>query len=219
MGKITPRLKSILVIIAFLGFTNFILSGTRVNFSEIIFTKILSEKFTSLLSPDVLPQADAPLEQRAQIRPVEIFEVAGIRSSLKSASTPVITVGEITHATCSGNSDGAVSISVSDGTAPYAYLWSNGQTTETMTGVPPGNYTVTVTDSDNASTVSPVIEVKVEDKINPIAIAKDISVQLDAGGQATITAENVDNGSSDACGIASLSLDKNSFNCSNVGPN
>ncbi|MEP6260936.1 MAG: hypothetical protein ABJ092_05120, partial [Gillisia sp.] len=35
MGKITPGLKSILVIIAFLGFTNFILSGTRVNLFDL----------------------------------------------------------------------------------------------------------------------------------------------------------------------------------------
>jgi large repetitive protein len=38
-------------------------------------------------------------------------------------------------------------------------------------------------------------------------------------GNASITAADIDNGSNDACGIASLSLDKDSFDCSNVGAN
>jgi hypothetical protein len=44
-------------------------------------------------------------------------------------------------------------------------------------------------------------------------------VQLDASGQASITSADVDGGSSDACGIASLSLSQDSFACSDVGDN
>ncbi|MFM8951059.1 MAG: HYR domain-containing protein, partial [Bacteroidota bacterium] len=42
---------------------------------------------------------------------------------------------------------------------------------------------------------------------------------LNALGTASITASQINNGSSDNCGIASLSLSKTSFNCSNVGNN
>jgi hypothetical protein len=61
--------------------------------------------------------------------------------------------------------------------------------------------------------------VKVEDKVVPTVLTKNITVQLGAGGTVTITAAQVNNGSFDACGIQTLSLNKNTFICSNVGAN
>jgi hypothetical protein len=53
----------------------------------------------------------------------------------------------------------------------------------------------------------------------PMALARDITVELDANGNASITAEQVDAGSSDACGIASMSVSPSSFTCADIGPN
>ena len=39
------------------------------------------------------------------------------------------------------------------GTFPYSYLWSDGQTTQTATGLNVGNYTCVVTDITVAHTV------------------------------------------------------------------
>ncbi|WP_020477117.1 HYR domain-containing protein [Flavobacterium sp. ACAM 123] len=78
--------------------------------------------------------------------------------------------------------------------------------------------TLTVTDiNGNASTATAVVTV--EDKVAPVAIGQNVTVQLDATGNGSTTPALVNNGSSDACGIASLTLDKRTFNCSNVGPN
>ncbi|PKQ62388.1 hypothetical protein BZG01_17295, partial [Labilibaculum manganireducens] len=66
---------------------------------------------------------------------------------------------------------------------------------------------------DNKSTVT------VEDVIDPVAVCKDITIQLDASGNASITAAQIDNGSSDNCGIASMSLSKTDFNCDDVSTN
>lgn len=52
-----------------------------------------------------------------------------------------------------GGNDGSATVSVTGGTAPYNYLWSNGATTATATGLIAGNYVVTVTDA-NGCTVS-----------------------------------------------------------------
>ncbi|MDN3725260.1 HYR domain-containing protein, partial [Aequorivita sp. SDUM287046] len=78
--------------------------------------------------------------------------------------------------------------------------------------------TLLVTDT-NGNTATCTATVTVEDNIAPTAVCQNITVQLDANGNATITAEDVDNGSSDACGLTSTSIDVSTFDCSNVGTN
>jgi hypothetical protein len=83
-----------------------------------------------------------------------------------------------------------------------------------------GPNTVTLTVTDNNGNVSTCIAmVEVEDNVAPIAICENITVVLDANGNAVVTPEDIDNGSNDACGIASLALDITSFDCSNIGAN
>jgi hypothetical protein len=80
------------------------------------------------------------------------------------------------------------------------------------------NVTLTVVDiHGNSSTC--VAVVTVVDAVAPVAICQDVTVQLDATGNASVTAGMIDNGSDDACGVASLSVSPNTFNCSNVGAN
>ncbi|MCX2744459.1 PKD domain-containing protein [Mangrovivirga sp. M17] len=57
------------------------------------------------------------------------------------------------------------------------------------------------------------------DNTPPTIITKDITIQLDLLGHATITPQDIDNGTSDPSGIALLEIDINNFDCSNVGPN
>jgi len=47
---------------------------------------------------------------------------------------------------CAGAGDGNIDLSVSGGTSPYTYLWSNGATTEDLSGLTSGTYAVQVTD-------------------------------------------------------------------------
>ena len=56
-----------------------------------------------------------------------------------------------TNVTCSGAGDGIMTANVTGGTTPYTYLWSNGGTTATITGLTPANYTVTVTDATGST--------------------------------------------------------------------
>ena len=86
------------------------------------------------------------------------------------------------------------------------------------TNVGNNNVTLTVTDvNGNVSTANAVVTVV--DAIAPVAVAQNVTINLDANGAASTTAAAVNNGSTDACGIASLVLSKTSFNCSNVGNN
>ena len=47
-----------------------------------------------------------------------------------------------------GFNNGSIDLTVSGGIGPYSYLWSNGSVSEDLTGLTPGDYTVTVMDSN-----------------------------------------------------------------------
>jgi hypothetical protein len=70
-----------------------------------------------------------------------------------TAPTPIIlstTVVQIPEGETTG---GSISVdSVSGGTAPYTYLWSTGDTTNAITNLSVGTYTVTVTDDNGCET-------------------------------------------------------------------
>jgi PKD repeat protein len=81
-------------------------------------------------------------------------------------------------------------------------------------------HTITLTVTDPASNAASCnVFVEVVDNVLPNAICQDITLQLDANGQASTTPANIDNGSNDACGIASYALDIQDFDCSNIGAN
>ncbi len=83
-----------------------------------------------------------------------------------------------------------------------------------------GDNTVTLTVTDvNGNVSSQTAVVTVRDEVPAVVITKNITIQLNASGTASIVAADVDNGSNDACGIASMSVYPNSFTCANVGEN
>ncbi len=82
----------------------------------------------------------------------------------------------------------------------------------------PVNVTLTVTDADN-QTDTCTATVTVADSIDPLCVTKDITIELDASGNASITASQIDNGSSDNCGLTGFSVTPSSFNSGNTGDN
>ncbi|HTN21896.1 MAG TPA: SprB repeat-containing protein, partial [Pelobium sp.] len=50
--------------------------------------------------------------------------------------------------TCFGQNAGSIDLNVSGGVSPYIYSWSSGESTQDLSGLAPGNYTVTVTDAN-----------------------------------------------------------------------
>ncbi|SHH79142.1 M14 family zinc carboxypeptidase [Winogradskyella jejuensis] len=95
-----------------------------------------------------------------------------------------------------------------------------GTTTDSLTSSTQGTTTVTWTfDDGNGNTSTQTQNIVVNDNINPVCVTQDITTQLDGTGNATITANDIDNGSSDNCGVASISLSQTSFTSADIGDN
>jgi hypothetical protein len=62
-----------------------------------------------------------------------------------------------TDVTCNGGADGSITLAVTGGTAPYFVLWDNGDTTQNLTGLVAGNYSVTVTDNNGCMDTSSIV--------------------------------------------------------------
>ncbi|HBX51329.1 MAG TPA: hypothetical protein DEH02_09720 [Bacteroidales bacterium] len=68
--------------------------------------------------------------------------------SLKVNPMPVIFINK-TNESCLGANDGSIDLSVSDGTPPYSYIWSSGQTIEDINSLVSETYSVQVTDGNS----------------------------------------------------------------------
>jgi len=66
--------------------------------------------------------------------------------AIASTGGPTVSLGSQTNVTCNGANNGAINISVSGGSSPYDFIWTNGAITEDVSNLTPGAHSVTVTD-------------------------------------------------------------------------
>jgi gliding motility-associated-like protein len=85
---------------------------------------------------------------------VVVTDVRGCTLTLPftiGSPTKLEATASVSNVTCNGANNGEIDFTVTGGTGAYTYLWSNGATTEDLSGLAPGNYTVQVTDANNCT--------------------------------------------------------------------
>ncbi len=93
-----------------------------------------------------------------------------------------------TMVSCNGGSDGTATIAATGGSNTFTYLWSNGQTNATATGLAAGNYSVTVSDANNCSVVVDHTVTEPDVLTATIISSTDVSCFGGNNGSATVQA-------------------------------
>ena len=155
--------------------------------------------------------------------------VAGMSMEMTGSETGLQAYYDCNQGVADGNNSTISSLTDSGPLSQHATFSSmtlNGSTENFVAGLTafpaaanaPVAVTLTVTDLYGNSS-SCTANVTVEDNVAPNAICQDITVELDANGQATITASDINNGSYDNCDIDTMTIDVSTFDCTDIsGP-
>ncbi|MBL4624615.1 MAG: SprB repeat-containing protein, partial [Flavobacteriales bacterium] len=76
---------------------------------------------------------------------------ANVQLNFSSYIQPLVLTNTTVNEKCISPNSGSVDITVSGGVPPYTYNWSNSATTEDISGLANGVYTLSITDSDSPS--------------------------------------------------------------------
>ena len=87
---------------------------------------------------------------------------------------------------CYEEMNGSIDITVNDGTGSFTYEWSNGETTEDISGLSAGQYTVTVTDANGCSSE---LQIEISQPDLFVGTATVIDNILCYGGEANVMIE------------------------------
>jgi len=81
-----------------------------------------------------------------------VTDAAGCTTSdsiLVSTPQQIVSAAQITNVSCFGFGNGSIDVTTTGGVQPYSFAWNTGAPSEDLSGLNPGNYTLTVTDANN----------------------------------------------------------------------
>jgi hypothetical protein len=150
------------------------------------------------------------------------FDISNANFTITPCERPVL--GALTNLTvaadanqCSASVTLAAPVS---GSPTPTVSYSIGNTPITSPYVfPVGTTTVTATATSCGGAATGSFTVTVQDRQAPTVLAAGFIVGLEANGTRTIEAADVDYGSTDNCGVVSMTLNRTTFTCANIGPN
>jgi hypothetical protein len=99
---------------------------------------------------------------------------------------PITLDAAITDNTCYGDSAGALTILPTGGTRNYTYLWSTGDTTETITNLLSGDYYITATDEVGQMTID-TFNIGQPTEITPTFVIRTVKCNGESNGRGDVT--------------------------------
>ena len=127
------------------GFINLTVAGGTLPYSYNWSTGAISEDLTNLqagtYAMTVTDGKGCTASWSGQISEPAVLEAQGVVSSYAAGM----------NVTCNGANDGSIDVSVTGGTMPYTYSWSNSASTQDLSSLTAGTYAVTVTDTNGCT--------------------------------------------------------------------
>ncbi|HFA49581.1 MAG TPA: hypothetical protein ENJ95_11260 [Bacteroidetes bacterium] len=139
----------------------------------------------------VLLNGETGYELSAGIYSVTVTDASGQNASAEvEVEAREIIKADITvnSPASTGNEDGKATVNVSGGTGDYRFKWNDGEATQEAVSLPPGNISVTVTDSEGCQTVA---NSNISEDILPlkVSISKVASIQCAEGSDGILQAD------------------------------
>lgn len=102
----------------------------------------------------------------------------------------VVTITDVVNPICFGEASGEATANVTGGTPPYAFLWSDGQTTSTATGLTAGTYQVTITDLGGCTATASVTLTNPPQIVIEVVSLINVTCNGSNDGSVTVAASN-----------------------------
>ena len=81
-----------------------------------------------------------------------LFDTLFVNISVTGPTVPVAATAKLIEPKCNGGTNGSITLNPFGGTAPYTYLWSNGNSLKSISNIGAGTYSVTIIDTNGCST-------------------------------------------------------------------
>jgi len=109
----------------------------------------------------------------------------------------------VTQVNCAGGNNGAIDVTTSGGTSPYTFSWSNGATTEDISNLTAGTYTLSITDASGCQFSEdvvvgslPAISITLDNSSNEVCGTGNGSISISVSGGSGSYGYSWDNGAS-----------------------
>jgi gliding motility-associated-like protein len=175
---------------------------------------------TSASTVYVLPTTVAPLTYVATSTNGATNCTKTATITLSDAVAPVVVTRPVTLQLNAAGTATLTAAQVDNGSSDNCSIATLTVSPTSFTCANVGANTVTLTATDaSGNTSSLTAVVTVQDQVGPTVVTRPLTVLLNAAGTASITAAQINNGSTDTCGISSVTVSPSTFTCSNLGPN
>lgn len=124
-----------------------------------------------------------------------IFEVTDAEGCITLLNVDItepaaLAISSTTSNTQCEQTNGSIAVTITGGTSPYDYLWSNGETTEDLAGLAADDYILTVTDANGCELVSQTFTIGIDGTLPKPNITVDGTIPFCEGQSVVLTSDN-----------------------------